>query len=81
MKRSRYYISACIIGLLASLLGLILANSDVSFKDLVSFNFTFDIQRIKEIATYIFLRCLYLVLRYLFSQLASEKSNSKISRR
>ena len=54
MKRSRYYISACIIGLLASLLGLILANSDVSFKDLVSFNFTFDIQRIKEIATYIF---------------------------
>lgn len=54
MKRSRYYISACIIGLLASFLGLILANSDVSFKDLISFNFTFDIQRIKEIATYIF---------------------------
>lgn len=54
MKRSRYYISACIIGLLVSLLGLILANSDISFKELISFDFTFDIQKIKEIATYIF---------------------------
>lgn len=54
MKRSRYYIIACIMGLLVSLLGLILSNSNVSFKDLISFNFTFEIQRIKEIATYIF---------------------------
>ena len=54
MKRSHYYIRACIIGLLVSLFGLVLANSDVSFKNLISFNFTVDIQRIKEIVTYIF---------------------------
>ena len=54
MKRSHYYIRACIIGLFVSLFGLVLANSDVSFKNFISFNFTVDIQRIKEIVTYIF---------------------------
>lgn len=54
MKRSRYYIGACIVGLIVSLSGLVLANSRVSLKDLVTFNFILDIQRIKEIATYIF---------------------------
>ncbi len=80
MKRSRYYISVCIIGLLASLLGLILANSDVSFKDLVSFNFTLISKELKKLQLTFFLRCLYLVLRYLFS-IGFRKSNSKISRR
>ena len=39
MKRSRYYIGACIVGLIVSLSGLVLANSRVSLKDLVTFNF------------------------------------------
>ncbi len=54
MKRSHYYIVAFTIGLFASLFGLISINSDVSLKDLISFNFTFNIQRAKEILTYIF---------------------------
>lgn len=54
MKRSHYYLVACIIGLLVSLVGLISANSDVSFKDLITFNFILYPQRIKEILTYIF---------------------------
>ncbi len=36
MKRSRYYVLACIAGLILSFIGLIGANSDVSLKDLVS---------------------------------------------
>lgn len=54
MKRSHYYLVACIIGLLVSLVGLISVNSDVSFKDLITFNFTLYPERIKEILTYIF---------------------------
>ena len=54
MKRSRYYVFACIAGLIVSFIGLIGANSDVSLKDLVTLNFVFDMPRIKEILTYIF---------------------------
>ena len=54
MKRSRYYLWACIIGAIISLIGLIGANSNVSLKDLVTLNFVFDVHRIKEILTYIF---------------------------
>lgn len=54
MKRSRYYVSACIAGLILSFIGLIGANSDVSLKDLVTLNFVFDMPRIKEILTNIF---------------------------
>lgn len=54
MKRSRYYLSACIIGAVISLIGLIGANSDVPLKDLVTLNFVLDIQRLKEVLTYIF---------------------------
>ena len=54
MKRSRYYVLACIAGLILSFIGLIGANSDVSLKDLVTLNFIFDIPRIKEILTNIF---------------------------
>ena len=45
MKRSRYYVLACIAGLILSFIGLIGANSDVSLKDLVTLNFVFDIPR------------------------------------
>lgn len=54
MKRSRYYVLACIAGLILSFIGLIGANSDVSLKDLVTLNFVFDIPRIKGILTNIF---------------------------
>ena len=54
MKRSRYYLWACIIGAIISLIGLIGANSNVSLKDLVTLNFVLDVHRIKEILTYIF---------------------------
>lgn len=54
MKRSQYYVTVCILGLVLSFVGLIGVNSDVTLKDLVTFSFVFDIQRIKEILTYIF---------------------------
>ncbi len=52
MKRSRFYLVACIFGFIISSIGLIYANLDISLKDLVTFNFTFDILRFKEILTY-----------------------------
>ena len=54
MKRSQYYLWACIMGALIRLIGLVGANSNVSLKDLVTLNFVFDVHRIKEILTYIF---------------------------
>lgn len=53
MKRANYYMWVCILSAIASLGGLILANSDVSIKDIIAFNFVLDIHRIKEILTYI----------------------------
>ena len=53
MKRSRYYLWACIMGAIISLIGLIGANSNVSLKDLVTLNFVLDVHRIKEILTYV----------------------------
>ncbi len=53
MKRSRFYLVACVFGFIISSIGLIYANLDISLKDLVTFNFTFDILRFKEILTYI----------------------------
>lgn len=54
MKRSRYYLWACIMGAIISLIGLVGANSNVSLKDLITLNFVLDVHRIKEILTYIF---------------------------
>lgn len=53
MKRANYYILWCIIGFLISILGIVICNSQVSLKDLITFNFIVDIPRIKEILTYI----------------------------
>lgn len=53
MKRSNYYILWCIIGFVVSILGIVICNSQVSLKDLITFNFTVDIPRVKEIFTYI----------------------------
>lgn len=51
MKRTRFYIIWCTIGLLISLSGIVICNSQVSFKE--PFKFTVDILRVKEIITYI----------------------------
>ncbi len=53
MKRANYYILWCIIGFLISILGIVICNSQVSLKDLITFNFIVDIPRVKEIITYI----------------------------
>ena len=53
MKRTRFYIVWYMIGMLACIIGLILSNSYVPLKELLAFNFTLDIHRIKEIITYI----------------------------
>jgi hypothetical protein len=53
MKRAHFYSISCIIGLIISIIGLIFSNSQVSLKDIISFNFTLDIIRIKEILTFI----------------------------
>lgn len=53
MKRTRFYIIWCIIGILACIIGLILSNSYVSLKEILTFKFTLDISCIKKIITYI----------------------------
>ena len=53
MKRANYYILWCISGFLISVLGIVICNSQVSIRDFLKFNFTVDIQRVKEIITYI----------------------------
>ena len=53
MKRPYFYITSCIIGLVLSIIGLILNNSQVSVKDIITLNFIMDIARFKEIITYI----------------------------
>lgn len=54
MKRSKFYVRICVVALFASVVGLIGVNTEVSIKDLITFNFVLDIVRIKEIFTYIF---------------------------
>lgn len=73
MKRSRYYLWACIIGALISLIGLIGANSNVSLKDLITLNFIYDLQRIKEILTYIFSTALVFCVMLLFHAIGFSK--------
>ena len=73
MKRSRYYLLACISGLLISLIGLICANSDVPLKDLVTLNFVIDIHRLKEILTYIFSTALVFSVVLLFYAIGFNK--------
>lgn len=53
MKRANFYIISCLISAIASIFGLVLANSAVPLKDIITLNFVLDIPRIKEIFTYI----------------------------
>lgn len=54
MKRSNFYLIMYVLVFVASLIGIILVNSEVSIKDLITFNFIIIVPRLKEILTYIF---------------------------
>jgi len=53
MKRANFYITWCISGIVLCIIGIVFSNSQVSVKDILTFNFTLDGHRIKEIITYI----------------------------
>ena len=80
MKRANYYILWCIIGFLISVLGIVICNSQVSIRDFLKFNFTVDIQRVKEIITYI---CstgvVFSVCLFIYSLGFRKKKNEEIS--
>ena len=54
MKRSNFYLWSCVLAGIASLIGLILANSQVSIKELLTFDFVLNVERLREILTYVF---------------------------
>lgn len=54
MKRSKFYVGVGVVALFLSGVGLIGVNTEVSIKDLITFDFVLDIARVKEIFTYIF---------------------------
>lgn len=66
MKRAKFYVGVCVTAAAGSLIGLVLANSEVSIKDIITLNFVLDIPRIKEILTYIFSVSLVFSLALLF---------------
>ena len=80
MKRANYYILWCIIGFLISVLGIVICNSQVSIRDFLKFNFIVDIQRVKEIITYI---CstgvVFSVCLFIYSLGFRKKKNEEIS--
>lgn len=53
MNRSRYYILSFIFIITICLSGIILSNSTVGLKDLLTFNFVVNIAKVREITTYI----------------------------
>ncbi|WP_055669067.1 hypothetical protein [Desnuesiella massiliensis] len=53
MKRAKFYKLWCAIGCTIFIIGLIICNSNVGIKEIVTLNFVFDSSRVKEIITYI----------------------------
>lgn len=53
MKRARFYIVWCVLGLLACIIGIVFCNTQVSMQEILSLNFTLNIPLMKEIITYI----------------------------
>lgn len=74
MKRAKFYVGVCVTAAAGSLIGLVLANSEVSIKDIITLNFVLDIPRIKEILTYIFSVSLVFSLALLFYAIAASCS-------
>lgn len=66
MKRSHFYIICCVGISTACLIGIIMCNSTVAIKDLLSFNFTLNMDRIKQIVTYILSSGLAVSVCFLF---------------
>ena len=80
MKRANYYILWCVIGFLISVLGIVICNSQVSIRDFLKFNFTVDIQRVKEIITYICSAGVaFSVCLFIYSLGFGKKKNEEIS--
>ena len=77
MKRAKFYIWTCITVEFASLVGLVLANSQVSIKDIVTLNFVLDIPRVKEILTYILSVSLVFSIALLFYAIGFRKRKNE----
>jgi len=77
MKRAKFYIWTCITVAIASLVGLVLANSQVSIKDIVTLNFVLDIPRVKEILTYILSVSLVFSIALLFYAIGFRKRKNE----
>lgn len=77
MKRAKFYVWVCLTAAIASLLGLILANSEVSVKDLITLNFALNIPRIKQILTYIFSVSLVFSVALLFYAIGFRKKKNE----
>ena len=77
MKRSTFYVRACIIGLCISIVGLIAVNTDVSLKDLFAFNFVLNIARVKEIFTYIFSTMVVVTIALLILAIGLKKKKTE----
>ena len=77
MKRAKFYVGVCITAAAGSLIGLVLANSQVSIKDIITLNFVLDIPRIKEILTYIFSVSLVFSIALLFYSIGFRKRKNE----
>ena len=77
MKRAKFYVGVCVTAAVGSLIGLVLANSDVSIKDIITLNFVLDIPRIKDILTYIFSVSLVFSVALLFYAIGFKKRKNE----
>lgn len=77
MKRAKFYVGVCVTAAAGSLIGLVLANSEVSIKDIITLNFVLDIPRIREILTYIFSVSLVFSLALLFYAIGFRKRKNE----
>ena len=80
MKRPRFYIISCIIGLIISIVGIILLTSTSSVKDILTFNFEFDILLFKKILSYVLSSTLVLsIFMLVFAIGFGKKKNEEIT--
>lgn len=77
MKRAKFYVGVCITAAAGSLVGLVLANSAVTIKDIITLNFVLDIPKIKEILTYIFSVSLVFSFAFLFYAIGFRKRKNE----
>ncbi len=77
MKRANYYIKICVTAAISSFVGIVIVNTDVSIKDILSHNFVFNIPRIKEILTYIFSVSLVFSIASMFYSIGFKKKKNE----